>query len=87
MQARIKNPASIIPNAMTALVNLAKISADSPVPAKTLSLVHLRVSQINGCAVCIDLEILSGNFLRKVLHLRLRLIDESLCGVRIRNGS
>ncbi|HEY5952407.1 MAG TPA: carboxymuconolactone decarboxylase family protein, partial [Kofleriaceae bacterium] len=27
----------------------------SPVPAKTLDLVHLRTSQINGCAVCVDL--------------------------------
>lgn len=57
MQARIKNPAAVVPNAMSALVNIAKVVADSPVPEKTLSLVHLRVSQINGCAVCIDMEI------------------------------
>ncbi len=57
MQARMKNPASLVPNAMTALLGVAKVAEASPVPPKTLALVHLRVSQINGCAVCIDGEI------------------------------
>ena len=26
------------------------------VPEKTLQLVHLRVSQVNGCAVCLDMH-------------------------------
>lgn len=55
MQARIKNPAMLIPDAMQPLVALGKIISASPVPATTLDLVHLRASQINGCAVCIDL--------------------------------
>jgi AhpD family alkylhydroperoxidase len=53
----MKNPASIVPNAMTALLAVAKAAESSPVPAKTLSLVHLRISQINQCAVCLDHEI------------------------------
>ena len=55
MQARIKNPAMIIPGAMEALQNLAKASEQGGVPKKTLDLVHLRASQINGCSVCVDM--------------------------------
>ena len=55
MQARMKNPAMIIPGAMEALQNLAKASEQGGVPKKTLDLVHLRTSQINGCSVCVDM--------------------------------
>jgi AhpD family alkylhydroperoxidase len=55
MQARIANPAKLLPDAMPLLVSLGKLISESPIPAKTLDLVHLRTSQINGCAVCIDL--------------------------------
>ena len=57
MQARMKNPAMIIPGAMEALQNLAKASEHGGVPKKTLDLVHLRASQINGCSVCVDMGI------------------------------
>ena len=57
MQVRMKNPAMIINDAMAPLMALGKTLAASPVPAKTLGLVHLRTSQINGCAVCLDGEI------------------------------
>jgi AhpD family alkylhydroperoxidase len=57
MQARIKNPAMIIPGAMEALQNLAKASEQGGVPKKTLDLVHLRASQINGCSVCVDMGV------------------------------
>ncbi len=56
MQARIKNPAMLIPDAVPILQSLAKTIEQSSVPAKTLALVHLRVSQINGCSVCVDLD-------------------------------
>src|SRR5262244_4650337 len=52
----MKNPAMIIPGAMEALQNLATASESGGVPAKTLDLVHLRASQINGCSVCIDMH-------------------------------
>ena len=57
MNPRIKNPAVVVPSAMAALVNLGKIAESSTIPPKTLSLVHLRASQINHCAVCVDMEI------------------------------
>ncbi|MEV4178670.1 carboxymuconolactone decarboxylase family protein [Nonomuraea sp. NPDC049709] len=35
---------------------MGKVMKDSPLPAATQELVSLRVSQINGCAVCIDMH-------------------------------
>ena len=56
MQARIKNPAMALPDALQPLMTLGKILQNGKVPARTLGLVHARVSQINGCAVCLDLH-------------------------------
>lgn len=53
MPARMKNPAVVIPEAMTAIRCLNQAVTHSGVPQTTLELVHLRVSQINGCAVCL----------------------------------
>ena len=55
MQARMKNPVMILPGAMAALEALAKSAEKGGVPKRTLDLVHLRVSQINGCSVCVDM--------------------------------
>lgn len=57
MKIRIKNPAAIVPAALEPLVTLGTIVTSGPVPARTLHLVHLRTSQINGCAVCIDMHV------------------------------
>jgi AhpD family alkylhydroperoxidase len=57
MNVRMKNPATIISDAMGPLMALGKTLAASPVDAKTRHLVHIRTSQINGCAVCLDGEI------------------------------
>ncbi len=54
MQARMSNPAMIVPDAMQALQALSKSVEKGGVPSRTLDLVHLRASQINGCAVCLD---------------------------------
>lgn len=54
MQARMKNPAVVIPEAMPAILNLLKTTKQGGVPEKTLELVHLRASQINGCSYCVD---------------------------------
>lgn len=54
MQARMKNPAMIIPEAMQAIQALIGATRKGDLPAKTLELVHLRISQINGCSVCVD---------------------------------
>ena len=54
MQARMKNPAMIIPDAMKAIQSLNAATQQGGVPAATLALVHLRASQINGCSFCCD---------------------------------
>src|SRR5437879_13167964 len=54
MQARMSNPAKILPDAMNGIQALLKATKKGGVPSKTLELVHLRASQINGCSVCID---------------------------------
>jgi AhpD family alkylhydroperoxidase len=55
MQARIKNPVFILPDALKALHALNK-SSESGLPPVTRQLVHLRASQINGCSVCVDMH-------------------------------
>jgi AhpD family alkylhydroperoxidase len=55
MQARMKNPIFVLPGAMKALHALGAAAMDG-VPERTLELVHLRASQINGCALCIDMH-------------------------------
>jgi AhpD family alkylhydroperoxidase len=56
MQARMANPAMIMPDAMQALQALAKATKKGGVPPRTLELVYLRASQINGCSVCVQLH-------------------------------
>jgi AhpD family alkylhydroperoxidase len=56
MQARMTNPAMIVPDAMQALQALGASVAKGGVPPRTLELVHLRASQINGCSVCVDMH-------------------------------
>jgi AhpD family alkylhydroperoxidase len=53
MTARIKNTASQ-PDITTAIQHLYKQMYAGGVPPHTLELVHLRVSQINGCSACVD---------------------------------
>jgi len=56
MQARIKNPALIVPGALEALQQLGASVAGAGLPKTTLYLVELRASQINGCAICVDMH-------------------------------
>jgi AhpD family alkylhydroperoxidase len=56
MQARMRNPVIIVPDAMRALYALAAASKKGNVPSRTLLLVHLRASQINGCSYCVDMH-------------------------------
>lgn len=56
MQARISNPAMIVPGAMQALHALHASAVKGGVPPQTLGLVELRASQINGCSVCVDMH-------------------------------
>ncbi|HEY3981213.1 MAG TPA: carboxymuconolactone decarboxylase family protein [Streptosporangiaceae bacterium] len=53
MEARMKNPAGIIPEATQAIKALAASFHGRGVPEETLALIHLRASQINGCSSCV----------------------------------
>jgi AhpD family alkylhydroperoxidase len=55
MQARMNNPALILPQALQALYALSK-STEELVPDVTRKLVELRASQINGCSVCVNMH-------------------------------
>jgi AhpD family alkylhydroperoxidase len=60
VQPRITNPAQSAPGAMEALQSLSKVAQKAASKAglsrATVDLVELRVSQINGCAVCLDMH-------------------------------
>jgi AhpD family alkylhydroperoxidase len=56
MQARMKNPAIILPDALKALHALDRATHRDGLPVATRTLVHLRASQINGCSVCVTLH-------------------------------
>ncbi|HEY6779833.1 MAG TPA: carboxymuconolactone decarboxylase family protein [Thermoleophilaceae bacterium] len=56
MQPRIDNPAMALPGAMQGLHKLNGAAQRSGIPATTHYLIHLRASQINGCAVCVDMH-------------------------------
>ncbi len=53
MQARMNNPALIFPDTMAAIQSLIKAIYQGGAPRRTLELVHLRASQINGCSACV----------------------------------
>jgi AhpD family alkylhydroperoxidase len=53
-EARMKNPASVIPGAMEAIMTLNESVKKGGVPPQTLELAHLRASQVNGCSSCVD---------------------------------
>jgi AhpD family alkylhydroperoxidase len=56
MQARIQNPVMIFPEAMQTLQAFSRCVESAGVPARTIGLVQLRASQINGCSVCVDMH-------------------------------
>ena len=56
MQARMNNPAMVVPDARQALVALGTAVNKGGLPSRTLGLVYLRASQINGCSVCVDMH-------------------------------
>ncbi|HEV2498396.1 MAG TPA: carboxymuconolactone decarboxylase family protein [Terriglobia bacterium] len=74
MEARMNNPVMIIPEAMQALQALAKAGEKAGVPAKTVGLIELRASQINGCSVCVDMH---AKYLKKAGETNERLFAVS----------
>jgi AhpD family alkylhydroperoxidase len=55
MKSRMTNPAMLLPDAMQHLMALAAVLEKSDLPATVRGLVHLRISQVNGCSVCVDM--------------------------------
>jgi AhpD family alkylhydroperoxidase len=53
-EARMPNPAMVLPGAMPAMQALMTATAEGGVSQTTLGLCHLRASQINGCHLCVD---------------------------------
>ena len=56
MHARMRNPVTIIPEALQPLLTLARTAEQGGIPSKTIGLVQLRASQVNGCSVCADMH-------------------------------
>ena len=60
MQSRMSSPAVKLPGVLEALQALSKAASEAGGPAglppSTVELVNLRASQINGCAVCLDMH-------------------------------
>ncbi len=54
--ARMSGPVTAVPGALPALLHLSEIINKVGLPKQTLDLVHLRTSQINGCAGCIHMH-------------------------------
>ena len=56
MEARMPNAVMIVPEAMKALHALSAAVEKGGLPRRTIDLVQLRASQINGCSVCVDMH-------------------------------
>jgi AhpD family alkylhydroperoxidase len=60
MEPRITNPALSVPGVLDALQSVSKAANKAAnqagLPQTTVDLVSLRASQINGCAVCLDMH-------------------------------
>ncbi|ALN81787.1 carboxymuconolactone decarboxylase family protein [Lysobacter antibioticus] len=56
----MNNPALIHADTMKALWALKASTENKGVPARTLILIELRASQINGCSVCVDMHAREG---------------------------
>ncbi len=54
MKPRMPSLAAVIPDTAQPIQALYAAAHKGGVPSKTLALVHLRASQINGCGACVD---------------------------------
>jgi AhpD family alkylhydroperoxidase len=58
MKSRISNPLLIVPGAFEAIRNVGLVAMEGgSIPRRTLELMFLRASQINGCAVCVQFHV------------------------------
>ncbi|MEE1760484.1 MULTISPECIES: carboxymuconolactone decarboxylase family protein [unclassified Streptomyces] len=73
MQARMKNPATVLPEALPAIQGLIKAAHQGGVPQEIMEFTHLRASQINSCSACVHVSLASGR--------KAGISDERLWGV------
>ncbi|MBT2207390.1 MULTISPECIES: carboxymuconolactone decarboxylase family protein [Actinomadura] len=60
MQARMKNPAFVLPDVTKGVGTLSKAIAAGGVPEGLMEIIALRASQINGCSVCVHGHVLNA---------------------------
>jgi AhpD family alkylhydroperoxidase len=56
MEARMNHPVMVVPDAMKALYALGESVHTTGLPKAVIDMVNLRVSQINGCSVCVEMH-------------------------------
>jgi AhpD family alkylhydroperoxidase len=56
MEARMKHPVFVAPEALRALTAYSNSGEGLGVPPQTVEMINLRASQINGCSVCVQLH-------------------------------
>lgn len=56
MEPRMKSPALTMPSTREAMLSIHKVTLGCGVPRAILELVDVRVGQINGCSVCVDMH-------------------------------
>jgi len=54
IQPRLQSPSAIFPEVTKGIQSIVSAVFKSGVPRTTLELVHLRVSQVNGCSACLE---------------------------------
>lgn len=55
-QPRMKHPAFVLEEAMSAMQALGRATDNKGLSPAQLELIYLRASQINGCSVCVDMH-------------------------------
>jgi AhpD family alkylhydroperoxidase len=56
LHARTRNIAEIVPDVLPLLQEFSKFGDKGGVPSRTIALVQLRASQINGCSICVEMH-------------------------------
>ena len=57
MEARMKNPAYVLPDTMKGIQTIYKAIYQGGVPQELLEIIALRASQINGCSACVHAHV------------------------------
>lgn len=61
MEARMQNPAMVVPGVVEASQQMWGAALKSGLPKSTLELVHIRASLINGCGLCLGMHTAESN--------------------------